>query len=360
MVRNLKKIFIFYFVIFIFALLFFTLQAKAKVTGECYNCHTMHNSQGGQPMTFNKASNPVSLLLRGTCLGCHGQYPTGGQYIIGNIPQVLHASSTDLPAGNFAYITGNKPLQNADSNTAGHNVIDLGVQETKLTSPPGDINNTGITNQNFTCAGIYGCHGDRTIQDPYTAMRGAHHTDDSPLKFGSINLSGQGDTVGTSYRFLKGVKGGEVSWSNYPTPPYDHNEYYGDTTPGTSSATAPANNTISGLCAECHGAFYGSTNVGSSSPWLRHPTDTVLPNAYEYANYTTYSVVAPVARTSSWSGWSASSPSTTVTPGSDVIMCLSCHYAHASPYFKSMRWDYKGWPGSGGTNGCNVCHTKKN
>ena len=356
MAVNLKRFLIFYFVIFI--LLLFTLQVKAKVTGECYKCHTMHNSQNGQPMTFNGTSGQVPLLLRGTCLGCHGQNPSGSQYIIENIPQVLHASPIDLPAGNFAYITGNKQTQGANSTTAGHNVIDLGVQETVLTSPPGDINNTGITNTNFTCAGTYGCHGDRTIQDPYTAMRGAHHTDDSILKFGSIDLNKQGDTVGTSFRFLKGVKGGEVSWSNYPTP-YNHNEYYGATTPGTGNATTPAGNTISGFCAECHGKFYGSTNVGSSSPWLRHPTDTVLPSANEYAYYTTYNSTAPVARTSSWNGWSASSPSTTVTPGSDVIMCLSCHYAHASPYFKLMRWDYKGWPGSGGTNGCNVCHTKK-
>ncbi|CAD7777657.1 MAG: hypothetical protein KIIPBIDF_00918 [Candidatus Methanoperedenaceae archaeon GB50] len=47
------------------------------------------------------------------------------------------------------------------------------------------------------------------------------------------------------------------------------------------------NNTISGLCAECHGDFHGSSDdIGSSSPWLRHPTDIQLPGTgTEYYKY---------------------------------------------------------------------------
>jgi hypothetical protein len=66
-------------------------------------------------------------------------------------------------------------------------------------------------------------------------------------------------------------------------------------------------------------------------------------------------MVAPVARPDP----DNVSNTVVVTPGTDIIMCLSCHRAHGSPYFKMLRWDYKGWPAGGGTNGCNVCHTSK-
>jgi hypothetical protein len=279
--------------------------------------------------------------------------------IINNIPQVLHKNAVDLAGGNFAYITAAKTRGNGDLNTVGHNAIDLGFNETVLPSPPGDQHSTNITNLNFTCAGAKGCHGDRTVENKLLSIKGAHHADDRALKFGSINENNQGNSTGTSYRFLNGVKGGEDSDWQATSSITDHNEYKGASSMGTSSATSPAGNTVSGLCAECHGYFHGTaiSEVGSQSPWVRHPTDVSLPSSGEYVLYTTYNLTVPVARTAI-----PNSPGDTVTPtGSidDIIMCLSCHSAHASPYYKIMRWDYKGWPGSG-TNGCNVCHTSKN
>jgi cytochrome c553 len=334
-------------------------ESEARVTGNCSNCHTMHNSQNGVSMQYANELDtaPKGILLRASCLGCHGQGMSNN--IINNIPQVLYKNAADLAGGNFAYITAAKTRGSGDSNTVGHNVIDLGFNETVLTSPPGDQHSTNITNLNFTCSGAKGCHGDRTIEDKLIAMKGAHHTDDHILRFGSINENNQGSSTGLSYRFLKGVKGGEDSDWQATSSTTDHNEYKGSTSMGTSSATSPANNTISGLCAECHGYFHGilSSEVGGQEPWLRHPTDILLPSGGEYIAYTTYSLTAPVARTAI-----PNSPSDIVTPGSTdaIIMCLSCHSAHASPYYKIMRWDYKNWPGNGQINGCNVCHTSKN
>lgn len=357
---KLCKQFVFCFLLFVLFCL--PLSLEAKITGNCSNCHTMHNSQNGSAVV---AEGPQSCLLaRADCLGCHGQNPSGTQNIIplGNVPQVLHSATTDLAGGNFKY-------NQTANDEKGHNVIDLGNQEGTLTVPPGDQHATGITNLNFTCSGAKGCHGDRTVEDKLLSIKGAHHIDDTVLKFGSISLGGQGGSTGLSYRFLKGVKGGEDSnWEATLNATNDHNEYFGDTTMGVSSATAPANNTISGLCAECHGNFHGDggagdPGTGTTSPWLRHPTDISLPSSGEYVVYTTYNLTAPVARTSGWSGWTTGggSPSGTVTPigtTDDIVMCLSCHRAHAS-YYKLMRWDYKGWPGNGQINGCNVCHTSK-
>jgi len=352
----------------IFYLSFFVLSSEAKVTGVCSNCHTMHNSQNGQNMIVlgpgETDTSPKGCLLRGTCLGCHGRGPTK---IVDNTPQVLHADNTgDLAGGNFAYINGAKSRipPTEDFRVVGHNVIDIGsaYKDTQLSSPPGDQHSTNITNSNFTCAGAKGCHGDRNVEDKLLSIKGAHHQ-------GVSGICDTADTTANSYRFLKGVKGHE----NMATSPSDyrwqnvnsqyHNEYYGTSTPGTSSATAPANNTISGLCAECHGFFHGSGSDeigGTTSPFKRHPSDILLKGTGEYTAYTIYDIVAPVARPAVYTTINTSGTNDKVTPGTDVIMCLSCHSAHASPYFKMLRWDYKGWPGNSQTNGCNVCHTSKN
>jgi hypothetical protein len=341
-------------------LVFLPLSPQAKVTGVCSSCHTMHNSQNGQAMaTYGGTTEAQGCLLRGTCLGCHGQNSSGTQNKIplGNVPQVLlSTSATALAGGNFKYL-------DIDDNR-GHNVIDTGNQEDNgsMFPPPGDENTTGILKSNFTCAGKFGCHGNRTVEDKLLSLKGAHHADDSVLKFGGIDESGQGGSTGLSYRFLKGVKGGEdIDWqaTNSVTV---HNEYKGAIF-GVEGGNAytPGGNTISGFCAECHGNFHGgSDDTGGpiGTPWLRHPTDISLPLSGEYILYTTYNLTVPVARTTI-----PNSPSSTVTPSGntdDIIMCLSCHRAHASSDFKMMRWDYKGWPANLQTNGCNVCHTDKN
>jgi len=327
---------------------------NAKVTGLCSNCHTMHNSQGGASMLFttdlDSAPNPA--LTRGDCIGCHGQDPGGTQHIVTEIPQVLHSGGTDLAAGNFAYIKGLKTRESGDANTVGHNVIDLSQNETVLTVPPGDQHGTAITNANFTCAGMYGCHGDREKTSSFDAISGGHHS-------GVSGLCNTADTVANSYRFLLGVKGHENMDATYKYQNYNsqyHNEYYGVSNRGTEGGLySPGSNSMSGLCAECHGHFHGTYagDIGTASPWLRHPTDILLPDKTEYSAYTSYSVTAPVARTDITTVNEVANK--TVTPDSDIVMCLSCHGAHATAYYKLMRWDNQA-----GNSGCAVCHTSKN
>lgn len=350
---------------FLMVIIYFS-EMQANVTGNCSNCHTMHNSQGGAAVNAN---GPAEFLLtKGggtvtTCWGCHGQIVTTNTVSLGGntIPQVNHTNATDLAAGNFAYVTSRKSLgTGASTLTAGHNVKDTGVTDTTLTTPPGDQHTTGITNANFTCAGVYGCHGNRTVSSVSLAMKGAHHKKSSILALGAgFTLTGQGASLNTSYRFLNGVKGGEDADYQATSSATDHNEYYGATSMAASSATAPAGNTISGFCAECHGNFHGTgaSEAGSASPWVRHPTDTVLKSTGEYATYTSYSLTAPVARQNITNNATASG---TVTPGTDVVMCLSCHRAHASANYKMLRWDIKNSTLSTAISGCNVCHTSKN
>ncbi len=359
----------------ILLVLMLSAGVQAKVTGNCSNCHTMHNSQNGSRVD---ASGPNEFLLNKgggtvtTCWGCHAQGTANNIDSITGAPQVMHTNAADLAGGNYAYIKGFKSLgTGATTLNAGHNVADTGVTDSVLTSPPGDQNATGVTNINLTCAGQYGCHGDRSIATVGLAVKGAHHYNDTALKFGTINTANQalstgttGQKVGSSYRFLMGVKGGENANWEATVSSSNHNEYSGAANKGVEAAISSPGNTysINGLCAECHGKFHGPaagdiTN-STGSPWLRHPTDIVLPNSGEYTAYNTdnsYNPTVPLARQTI-----PNAPIGTVTPGTDVIMCLSCHRAHASANYKMLRWDIKNATLSTAISGCNVCHTSKN
>ncbi len=374
----------------VFLLIFLLLSWWSEgwpLQGVCSNCHTMHNSQGNQPMITDNSSTPNKLLLRMDCLGCHAQ---GGNLAIVNwngslIPQVYHTEAVDLAGGNFAYITGLKG--GIASSDYGHNVISLVGPETQSAIgmyPPGGIKQYGHyyesgynnLNDELNCAGENGCHGYRVARSgakDVEAIKGAHHR----------NVKGwcNGTKVYDSFRFLVGVKGYEDMDWQYTSSPSDHNEYFGRFTPvklGCSSgelschgtdSIRPPDGTISQFCGTCHGNFHtlqtpSSEGVGPqpASPFIRHPTDFALLNTGEYADYNngtlTYSLLAPVARTSE----PITGPSSTVTPGSDAVMCLSCHYAHAGPYPDMLRWDYRTCVAGGGPNsscGCFVCHTNK-
>ncbi len=378
------------FILLILISLFPFTHAHAKIVGPCSNCHTMHNSQDnsvqatfgatGQPW---KGTGPYPALLKGDCLGCHGMGLSQKIVTLGGseIPQVFHTDpSGDLAGGNFAYILGLKGSGASDAK--GHNIVDLGNPDDVLDAPPGGFlgsghyDGTNINDSVLTCAGENGCHGIREVWSGNTnlngSMNGAHHK----------NLSGKmdvADDVYNSYRFLYGVKGyendGTYKWQNFDAN--NHNEYYGATSPplyDTGNCTIchgsvsmqPPQNTMSGFCATCHGNFhtlsggyYGSSaGIGDDTiaPFQRHPTDIILPSTGEYAGYTTYSVEAPVART-----YVPNSPISTVSPGSDIVMCLSCHYAHASDYPDMLRWDYTQIiAGGGGSGGCFTCHRTKN
>ena len=323
----------------------------AMVTGPCSNCHTMHNSQNGLAMNYDGNPAPNPYLTKGSCIGCHGQNTT--EKIINGIPQVNHKdASGDLAAGNFAYMLGFKGTGASDAK--GHNVIDFGKEDDTLTYPPGGYDKMPYSSE-LTCAGIYGCHGapnDYGASNPMKSIAGAHHTLDNVIT---------GDKVGNSYRFLYGVTGREVDdWQN--TDKNHHNEYHGKSTPTEPQCgrchfggRLPAGSTITDLCTTCHVHMHEIDDAGNGI-WIRHPSDIVLPDRGEYANYTEYNVDAPVGRIDI-----PVDISNTVTPGTDVVTCLSCHFAHGSDYPDLLRWDYtQNIAGGGDSNvGCFICHSTK-
>jgi len=330
----------------------------ARVSGVCSNCHTMHYSQTPQPTEWG-TSGPYRALLVNDCVGCHTGTNTGSNttpYVFSSTAPTYGTTGTEgdtLAGGNFYWVANG-------SDTAGHNVAGICSADATLSTPPGftstypDAENNTVgggtwpAGQQVTCAGTYGCHGHHNTTDQLLAIYGAHHTNDSTI---------DGNSVGSSYRFLIGILGKEDSdWEYQPTSTA-HNQYYGI---DRADGGFPDNRTISYLCAECHGFYHNNSGTGGSHPWLRHPTDYDMGNTgtnSEYRDYPgdgshTYSVIAPVASSD------ISTVISTVTFANDTIVtCISCHRAHGTPYFKIIRWNYQG--SSTGGN-CSICHTTKN
>ena len=431
------------------------VAGQQGLVGDCYDCHTMHNSEGGLPVAIVDgavSADPIKNLLRLDCVACHANDPTGGSKkwtMPGGsiVPQVMHGGATDdLAGGNFSFGTGGETGKV-------HNVIDLfnqlgGVWEenagdpadtSEFGAPPGTApaaryhgysrsvftNHMSTPFDAFTCAGARGCHGtrsqtlvggtfpdgldlgDNVNPDDYrrvgiSAISGAHHKSYDGVK-DATNYSEDetafhdGDKVAEGYRFIPGLKGygnETTRWENVSST--EHNEYYGNNAgifglapeptsgcgichiqghAGAFNTRATLNSTLrvpgnsmSGFCSTCHGKFHSSGAGGDyvdnriSGAFLRHPSDYVIPNSGEYASYTAYDLSAPVARPTL-----DSASSGLVTPGTDMVMCLSCHEAHGSVYDYLLRFDYTSMTAGGfadtssakDTGGCLACHTTK-
>ena len=373
--------------------------ASAAVTGVCSDCHTMHNSQNGDPMTFsagfdttNGSATPNDILLRGNCLQCHtGINSTGGTtpFVYSTTDPTAAGPGHTLAGGNFYWTVavGGGGVYDAFQG-GGHDVNFLKTSlHYAFTTPPGYTDTGGPagtwdpSTKPLTCAGTYGCHGNRWLAGNYAAISGAHHSDPGGGKSGVASASIT--KTANSFRFLNGVKGTEVSDWEFGAASASHNEYYGlkrsdDTTAVTVPNSSSETISISQLCAECHGAFHNSSGSypggsgiqGSgatmASPWIRHPTDFDMGEAtgadYTAAMLNDYNPNVPVGR-STLSGLTTTSTisSDGTATGVAIVMCISCHRAHGSPYADLLRWKY-GNVVAGTSNpnyGCFVCHTTK-
>lgn len=328
-------------------------QAVAGVGNACFNCHNVHNSQGGN-------------LLILSCVGCHSH--TGPESIVPlgdtRIPIVNNTGiepSQPLAGGNFHWLT-----KKGDQH--GHNVLGISNQDQLLaTAPGGSAGCANSCHTSLATATVSTPTGSLTRTDGCQSCHGSvrHHRNDFPAGTPASAESGW-------YRFLKapslhtfassrqGVSGiGDRDWEENPSSTR-HNVYYAEAANPLTSGPRSLNN----FCSSCHQDFHGSgnnTNGGGSNPWLRHPTNYVIPAAKEFASLmgTAYNPQVPVGRPVLTAGHVPS----TIAPG-DMVTCLSCHRAHGSPYPDMLRWDYslmRAHEAGAGVvgSGCFFCHTAK-
>ncbi len=350
---------------------------RAQVTGPCNDCHTMHNSQGGDTVvqTSSEETSAQSTLLVSDCLGCHSSAVSSewkssvGAPIVYNMSPPSYGATSDggsnyqgLAGGNFYWVQ-------TDDNK-GHNIF-ASNPDTLTTAPGGVAGPQGVGCGTNSChdnlhapysdsvVGLQGrqgctkCHMIDDINQP----KGFHHADDSA----SLVIDGP-----PWYRFLKGhnaigsgVSGLEDQDWEHNASSTGHNEYLGQYEEGGNDADSwslTSRFTMTAYCSGCHGNFHVQE---SNNAWVRHPSDAVLPTGTpptEYQGYTVYNPLVPVARPEL-----SEDPIAVVTAGSDMVMCLSCHRPHGSPYDDMLRWDYTTMQAGGGsnTNGCFACHTTK-
>ena len=343
--------------------------AWARVGGPCVNCHTMHNSQDGLSVV-DATIGMQPALVNNDCVGCHS---SPSQTIVDlldgtRIPIVYTTAEPSLtPGAPNSILAGGNFHWVATDDTKGHNVYRISEIDQLLNNAPGastachNCHNTLVT----VNSGCRGCHVP------------AHHADDS-----AVVVDGEHG----SYRFLgnvmagyypgmypghetSGAKGIEDDDWEQTVSSTDHNTYSGTEIVYPKVGMSYLNNSVIGeVCTGCHGNFHHHMNTGQpannetqgdvSGVWIRHPTDVLIPNEGEYAAYTTYKPLAPAAK----QNLTADMKNTpTVTPGSDIVTCISCHRPHGSPYPDMLRWDYDTCDAGTANDecGCYVCHTAK-
>jgi predicted CXXCH cytochrome family protein len=367
----------------LFFTVFFYVPSNAAT---CVDCHSRFEIQVSEELLRN---GYYLLLQSADCVACHTGTFTAKTTPLG-APQVWTESEPHemLSGGNFYWVG------TAGDDKKGHNVAGVSSQDTRMRSytppgwtpratnsfaPPGY--NAGEVNDGMTlwwiqltCAGTNGCHGHHSYINPMEAMKGTHHNntggDWGNNKYGVAD----GSSLPNSYRFLQDIWGGEDGDAEWTISSSDHNEYSGENNTSNERDNDLIDHygtgtTISFLCAKCHGIFHAriDSNVYFGSPFVRHPTDIVMPERGEYRFYNPkdngkYNPLVPVAR-----GSAPKKSSSMVIPGSTsatgaIVMCLSCHRAHGSNYPDILRFNYSAIDTDNGNNdvGCFVCHASKN
>jgi len=277
----------------------------------CSGCHTMHNSQDGQPIAPSAAGG---YLLRQTdgssaCLRCHAEYgqktDTGTGYGAG---------------GDFYWLTKTFTWESHGDNTStgdshGHNIIarDFGL----LTSDAALGNKApgGNFDHELSCASCHDPHGNEN----YNLLRGNESHDganfpDAPIVKKTSRVT---NILNSRAR---------------PETDTDHVAY------GSG---------MSAWCAACHTSFKN----GLAS--RMHPADfamntTIIDNYNEYISSDNptggningaYTTLVPFQTGATDLGDPGLSNTSTQGPEAGAqVACISCHRAHASAFPDAGRW----------------------
>jgi hypothetical protein len=339
------------------ALITFGLNGSAMAfhdggVAHCDGCHTMHNSESGQPV--NEAQLPIgegnAFLLVGadpssTCLSCHEG--SGSYHIFSD------DGSNFSPGGDFYWMTKTftyvtHGTHTSTSSNHGHNVIaaDFGLdQDADISESPGG-------SYQAAWLGCQSCHNPHGTKEGDGAIVGSGSYGDDPLALPA------GETYG-NYRLLGDASydGGQPTYdfiNGAPTAVANHFSAESDGTAGNPVSHTAYGQDMSEWCANCHGGFLKATAAGDGHV---HPagntedlggTISAIYNAYVktgLANGTadsSYLQFVPFER-GNGNVVQLLPFATTLdgpTAGSNV-MCLSCHRAHASAFPNAGRWYFE-------------------
>ncbi len=368
-------------------------------TGDlCLNCHESGTPTPGDPANWTLRSEYQG---EAGCITCHSHATSSTTYVINpggspeiTVPVTVYTGATEptefLASGNFWWVKGpadgipGSPNNwtGGGNDQGGHNIFPGEVDERYtlegVSVAPGhssgclnpDSCHSNLNTADNTFGNRQSCLKCHMMMKGTDYPAGFHHADDSALVVGlGRNVPGDPGFDGY-YRYLTGHMSGEGhgvagieddDWEATVSST-DHNEYLGLqgalNSPG-GFRKGVDHHTSTAFCSGCHGNFHVASEYATGKPeggqdyeWLRHPVEMVLPDdeGSDYHLYTEYNPNVPLGRPdlSSFTG-----PSDIVTPGTDVINCLSCHRSHGTPGGSHLRWDPTQW------NACATCHLTK-
>jgi hypothetical protein len=368
---------------------------------ECGGCHAMHKADSvGNIIGAANANLLNNNHVSSTCFDCHSGATLSSYHVLTYPLPVSGASPVNrTPGGDFAWLAKTYSYTVRGSTTTwspgGHhvNAPEYGINGETGNSPGGSFpaNQLGCTS----------CH------DPHSKAR--TDADGNLVPVAGNKIIGSG-----SYPTLNAPATGETN-SAYGTYRllYNENAYYGGAGAGPVPATiqsgvtfsvaplavAPSTynqsenvnqvivryadltgRTMGRWCASCHTQMHSALNGGK----FVHPIDQALNTGGELGYYnayvnsgnkngvpgSSYLSLVPFAmqgatRAQLAAAATNSTPSGAGPGGSDSVMCLSCHRAHASGFQNDIRWEYEGefltyvqtgtnnatWPGTDTTPG---------
>ena len=288
------------------------LAFHAGGVAECSGCHTMHNSQDGQPFVTNPTSD---YLLKfsdpsSTCLDCHAGYG-----------QMTTDGSGYGSGGDFYWLTktwtwtAHNSTHNSYGYEHGHSIVAadymLPNSDPKLLTAPGG----SFDSSNLSCAS---CH------DP-------HGKGDAALLLRENETYANGTAVFPAGPVM--ITSGRRSSGSDAASDTNHSAY------GSG---------MSAWCAACHTTF--DDGLGSHM----HPTNQTLGTTIAN-NYNMYITTGDMSGGTSVTGkyfelvpfetgtTDLSTLSKTSTDGPNAgskVACISCHRAHATAFQDSGRWDF--------------------
>ena len=341
----------------------------------CLGCHNISQVERTPDLTINEiiSALPPGSTLKGsdpssTCLQCHA-LPGAVQSVLSN------DGSKFTPGGDFYWLrktfiwTRENHSFQSDADSHGHNVVamDYGLNPDRRHSvAPGGR----YPSSSLSCISCHDPHATISVNESTGSTRSAS------------TVSAQGPLEGTTkgnYRLLAGVGYSNGSPGSGVTFAYGAPVAVADSSCWTETDSShPAyGSDMSEWCANCHSAFLNSSN---SIIGREHPSGNGSKLTVDIAgNYNSYT------RTGDFNGNEANAylalvpfesgisnvhfliPSSSSGPGlgNENVMCLTCHRAHASAFYKIGRWDFQATLltdshpqfGDGGTNGMDVLNS---
>jgi len=327
----------------------------------CDGCHTMHNSEGGEPINpaYTVGDTGNSLLLVGSdpssaCLTCHS-----GIYRALSDGSTT-APNTYTPGGDFYWVTVDTLADSRGGITGaaqhGHNTIaaDFGIAvDDTIVYGPSD----GTVQYPAAELGCNSCH------DPHGKI--ANNANPAPIaasgSYGSHDSAAPAGAILGNYRILGGVGydggglfGGGVTGISFTNPTPVAEAYHGSR--GQWPAETNANHVdygsgMSEWCANCHSGFTADGSAAHRHPASNDAHLNGFGSAYNQYRATgdvsptntsadSYDRLVPFERGITDPFDPALDSASTVGPDTNSnVMCLTCHRAHATGWADSLRWD---------------------